>query len=83
LKIDISKLKIEKGIPITAKKFPRTSQWTEFLSSLKVGDSFQVSKDAYNIIYATGKKLGLLLTIRTLDDDKNIRVWRIKKDNKE
>jgi hypothetical protein len=83
-------IRIEKGVPIpqfTNGSRNRLSKY-DFLQSLEIGDSFVINgnmpdycpKSAQSVIYEKAKKLGMTVTMRTLEGRSNnptkIRIWR-------
>lgn len=73
--LDVSKIKIEDGIKIGPKI--RYSRRTELLKSMKLGQSFTVSKISYaSSICMSGRRIGFLFSVRREAD--GYRVWRIK-----
>ena len=72
-------MKIEKNIPIPAKKGRPKTALTLALEKMEIGDSILISnidrKKLYNQIYVQGKKLKFKFTCR-VDEDGNQRIWR-------
>jgi hypothetical protein len=71
---DISKIKIEKKIPLWKKK-ERTAGWIDFLSKMEVGDSFEVPENKFTVIWKNAKTLNIKVISRKSVEGK-IRVWR-------
>lgn len=71
-------IKIESGIPIPERIVgrPRTSKWG-FLSDMKNGDSFTISRLQSAAAFVKARRMGVKLTARKISDTE-VRVWRIE-----
>jgi hypothetical protein len=67
-------IKIEKNIPIPSSR--GAAGVSAALRKLGIGDSFLVGLEHRASIRPAAARLGLRITVRTLDDNK-IRVWRV------
>lgn len=80
-RIDLSKVKIERGVPIF-KARPRSEEWAELFRRLSPGDSFAVPSIAHDALshakcQFAKKEPSWRFTIRKIDDDQT-RIWRVK-----
>ena len=73
-------MKVEKNIPIPAKKVNAKNNFVTLLKSMEVGDSvlFDRTKTKQSSFYVCARRLGYKITMRELDE-KQTRVWLISK----
>lgn len=70
------KIKIDKGVPLPARRGQGPSDLTQTLRGLKVGDSFVYPNLNRSNIFIAAGRVGIKVATRA--NGSSIRVWRVK-----
>lgn len=73
----MTRIKIERGIPVPQRNSMAKSKWEVILNKMSVGDSFVLKKKSgLNYILKVAKGINILITSRSYGDKR--RIWRLR-----